>query len=144
MVNPQATPGSAGLRGRDNYVLRYKPRAAGSSSLLDFYLSHFSNKPIRDGIVYGILLLVAVTYATVSMAALGFEARCDEEKPVEPWPNPEYDTDPCLDRRYWQLLGLSPREADQYRRLLMSLLLGSLIGYERRSPDRPAGGHPLI
>eukprot|EP00873_Tetraselmis_striata_P035970 jgi/Tetstr1/456234/TSEL_042997.t1 len=129
MVNPQAPAG---------YVLRYKSRASGAS-LLDKYLSFFSSNPVRDGLVYGALLAVAVTYAVVALSALWFEARCDEEKPVEPWPNPEYDTDPCLDRRYWALLGLSPREADQYRRLLASLLLGSLIGYERRSPDRPAG-----
>eukprot|EP00955_Chlamydomonas_euryale_P072775 361512-Chlamydomonas_euryale.AAC.3 len=53
--------------------------------------------------------------------------------------NPLYDSDPCLEVRYAPLLWLTRRECEHLRRVLLSLLLGSLIGYERRSPDRPAG-----
>lgn len=124
-----------------NYIYKYKPRAAGKG-FLDAYLAHFTSNPVRDGFIYGGLILVAVVYACICFAEHFIPTECGEEKPADPWPNPEYDTDPCLDRRYWQLLGLSPRECEHYRRLVVSLLLGSVIGYERRSPDRPAGEHP--
>eukprot|EP00873_Tetraselmis_striata_P034141 jgi/Tetstr1/454405/TSEL_041306.t1 len=50
-----------------------------------------------------------------------------------------YDGDPCLDVRHLFLGGLTLREASMARSLYVSLLLGILVGYERRSPDRPAG-----
>jgi len=42
-------------------------------------------------------------------------------------------------RRRPELLGLTRREADFGRRLLASVVLGALIGVERRAPNRPAG-----
>ena len=124
-----------------HYVYRYKQRAADAQSLLDLYLAHFSSNPVRDGLVYGVLIVVAALYATASFYGLVFDTskHCDDQVPTELWPNPEYNPDPCLDRRYWQLLFLSPRMARHYRHLIVSLVLGSVIGYERRSPDRPAG-----
>ncbi|KAG1653644.1 hypothetical protein FOA52_009634 [Chlamydomonas sp. UWO 241] len=50
-----------------------------------------------------------------------------------------YDSNPCLEVRYPGLLFITRREAEQLRRVLCSIVLGSIIGYERRSPDRPAG-----
>lgn len=53
--------------------------------------------------------------------------------------NPDYPTDPCLYLRLPRLLGMTLMECNFCRRLLTSVILGGLIGYERRSADRPAG-----
>ena len=52
---------------------------------------------------------------------------------------PGYIADPGRLERQWFLLGLSLFEADFGRRLIVSVLCGALIGFERRSADRPAG-----
>mmetsp|Transcript_10297 Transcript_10297/g.17077 ORF Transcript_10297/g.17077 Transcript_10297/m.17077 type:complete len:416 (-) Transcript_10297:357-1604(-) len=53
--------------------------------------------------------------------------------------NPDYNTDPCRYLRLPWLAGLTLEECDFCRRMLVSVLLGGAIGYERRSSDRPAG-----
>jgi len=47
--------------------------------------------------------------------------------------------DPCDDIRQPALLFFTRTECERGRHLLMAVFLGSLIGYERRSGDRPAG-----
>ena len=46
---------------------------------------------------------------------------------------------PCMEYRYPHLLFLSRMDCQKARHLLVAVFLGSLIGYERRSSDRPAG-----
>jgi len=58
---------------------------------------------------------------------------------LEDAPNPQYHPDPCRWVRYAALLGMNKWEAQMTRRVLVSLLLGSIIGFERRRADRPAG-----
>ena len=58
---------------------------------------------------------------------------------LEDAPNPSYQPDPCRWYRYPALLGMNKWEADMSRRLVMSILMGSIIGFERRRADRPAG-----
>jgi len=53
--------------------------------------------------------------------------------------NPDYHQNPCRNERYIFLLGLTLKECDYARRILVSVLLGGIIGYERKSADRPAG-----
>lgn len=53
--------------------------------------------------------------------------------------NPDYDTDPCDHIRIPMLMYLTMEEADHCKRMLVSVALGSAIGFERRSSDRPAG-----
>ena len=56
------------------------------------------------------------------------------------FPNVLYRHDPCrFDTRYWQLLGMKRVECEFGRHLVAAVILGSVIGYERRGPDRPAG-----
>lgn len=56
------------------------------------------------------------------------------------FPNPFYAHNPCQSKiRYLPLMGLTRRECEFGRNMVMSVLLGSIIGYERRSADRPAG-----
>ena len=58
---------------------------------------------------------------------------------LEEAPNPSYEPDPCRWDRYWVLLGMNKWEADMSRRIVLSILMGSIIGFERRRADRPAG-----
>jgi uncharacterized membrane protein YhiD involved in acid resistance len=53
--------------------------------------------------------------------------------------NPDYAVSSCHHTRYARLLLLTPFECDLGRRLLISLFLGSVIGWERRQENRPAG-----
>jgi putative Mg2+ transporter-C (MgtC) family protein len=63
------------------------------------------------------------------------EASSDHES----YANPDYITDPCRYLRVPELLFFTLEECDMSRRLLCSVILGGIIGYERRSADRPAG-----
>ena len=58
---------------------------------------------------------------------------------LEDAPNPSYRPDPCRWRRYGVLLGLNKWEAEMCCRVIISILMGSTIGFERRRADRPAG-----
>mmetsp|Transcript_25671 Transcript_25671/g.61689 ORF Transcript_25671/g.61689 Transcript_25671/m.61689 type:complete len:277 (+) Transcript_25671:74-904(+) len=56
------------------------------------------------------------------------------------FPNVFYSHDPCrTSARYLRLMGMTPRECTYGRHLVMAVILGSIIGYERRTADRPAG-----
>jgi len=61
-----------------------------------------------------------------------------EDYPTD-YENPDYDSDPCRYFRTPYLLFLTVDECNFLRRLLLSVVLGGAIGYERRSSDRPAG-----
>lgn len=53
--------------------------------------------------------------------------------------NPGYDQRDCYHARTKYLLFLSPEECSFARRIIIAAILGGLIGWERRSADRPAG-----
>lgn len=53
--------------------------------------------------------------------------------------NPDHDDDPCRYERLPHLFYLTLEEADLCRRMLLSVVMGAAIGYERRTADRPAG-----
>jgi uncharacterized membrane protein YhiD involved in acid resistance len=53
--------------------------------------------------------------------------------------NPSYQPDPCENIRYPQLLFLTVEECIFSRRIIAAVLLGGIIGWERRQADRPAG-----
>lgn len=53
--------------------------------------------------------------------------------------NPDANTDPCYHERTVYLLGWNRFECDFARRMIYAVILGSCVGYERRSADRPAG-----
>mmetsp|Transcript_7903 Transcript_7903/g.17798 ORF Transcript_7903/g.17798 Transcript_7903/m.17798 type:complete len:257 (-) Transcript_7903:403-1173(-) len=56
------------------------------------------------------------------------------------FPNVFYTNNPCqTTTRYLRLMGLTIQECTFGRNLVVAVILGSLIGYERRSADRPAG-----
>jgi putative Mg2+ transporter-C (MgtC) family protein len=58
---------------------------------------------------------------------------------TDPYENPDYISDPCYHTRLPQLFGLTLENCDISRRMIAAVIFGGLIGYERRSADRPAG-----
>jgi hypothetical protein len=81
--------------------------------------------------------------AGVYVGAVGFVAvlepfmalPCEETKNIK-FANPAYDGHECRHLRYMMLLGFSPTECAFARRLVASVVLGGLIGWERREADR--------
>jgi hypothetical protein len=90
-----------------------------------------------------VLYLFAIGYVfcvmVVSTIEPFFTLPCDEPREAIDFPNPAYAGFTCRHVRYWSLLGLSREECSFGRRLICSVVLGSLIGWERRQADRPAG-----
>jgi hypothetical protein len=64
------------------------------------------------------------------------ELPCDDTQKTVQFPNPAFPARACPDTRYLVLLGFSPSECACARRLVASVLLGGLIGWERRQADR--------
>ena len=112
--------------------------------------SYFSVESGRfTKIFYFTLLGITIVYSTICLLDPFIRPDCDVavrrrmiqglEGGLEDAPNPSYTPDPCRWIRYWVLLGMNPWEADMSRRIVMSILMGSIIGFERRRVDRPAG-----
>jgi len=53
--------------------------------------------------------------------------------------NPDYNYHPCHHYRTPYLLFLHLQEVDYAQRMMISLFLGGIIGFERRASERPAG-----
>jgi len=103
------------------------------------------------------VLFATLAYSAVSIAAPLMTPTCDIamntpsngtthrllgqglEGGLEDAPNPSYESDPCRWKRYAALLGMNKWECDMSRRIVVSILMGSIIGFERRRADRPAG-----
>ncbi|GMH54012.1 hypothetical protein TrST_g5731 [Triparma strigata] len=68
-----------------------------------------------------------------------FSGDCETKDDGKVYSNPDYVANNCLWERRSELFYLSSMECELTRRLLMSVLLGAAIGWERRDSDRPAG-----
>eukprot|EP00964_Phaeocystis_antarctica_P122095 scaffold85757_cov67-Phaeocystis_antarctica.AAC.12 len=104
---------------------------------------------------YAVLCLITLVYSLIGLFSPLLAPRCDipllDKDPfrrrlvqgleggLEDAPNPSYRPDPCRWRRYGVLLGLNKWEAEMCCRVIISILMGSIIGFERRRADRPAG-----
>jgi len=67
------------------------------------------------------------------------DRQSDSQESKPKYENPDYDDSPCHITRIPFLFYLTLEECDLSRRMAASVLLGGLIGYERRASDRPAG-----
>ncbi|GBG27286.1 Hypothetical Protein FCC1311_035082 [Hondaea fermentalgiana] len=65
--------------------------------------------------------------------------RFNNETAKATWHNPGYIADEARLERRWFLLGMTLMEADLGRRMSVAVFSGAMIGFERRSADRPAG-----
>ena len=105
--------------------------------------SYFTEKSHQKYFFY-LACLAYVLLATIVVLLEPFiSIPCDTEESNQPsqlvFKNPLFHYTPCLELRYPHLLFLTRLECKKGRSLLAAVFLGSLIGYERRSSDRPAG-----
>jgi len=104
----------------------------------DHYFSAETGWTTRD--IYTGFVMFTVVYSTVAILAPVTTPPCPGERaPTTKHPNPDYIVDECRFVRYPVLLFLNKWEADTCVRILVSIFCGSIIGFERRRPDRPAG-----
>ena len=61
----------------------------------------------------------------------------EKEETSTKYENPDYNYSPCHITRIPLLFHLTLEECDLSRRMALSVLLGGLIGSERRASDRP-------
>jgi putative Mg2+ transporter-C (MgtC) family protein len=121
----------------------YQPRPSrsrGSSTLL---YGRRTPLPIKFFIISLYCCLVLYTLV-VLLVEPWIDRGCKEGEVREgeegkTYANPDYVNSACLWERRESLLYLSKMECDLTRRLLMSVVLGAAIGWERRDSDRPAG-----
>eukprot|EP01065_Artemidia_motanka_P024070 TRINITY_DN2871_c1_g3_i3.p1 TRINITY_DN2871_c1_g3~~TRINITY_DN2871_c1_g3_i3.p1 ORF type:complete len:327 (+),score=78.35 TRINITY_DN2871_c1_g3_i3:73-1053(+) len=93
---------------------------------------------------YFLSLLLMVGFAVVAVVEFFWAPECSAAVINLKYPNPEYARKPCDWVRHPQLLYLNQMECEWARRLLVAGLLGAVIGFERRSPDRPAGIRTMV
>ena len=101
--------------------------------------SYFTEYTARKGLVY---MLAGTFVAATSIIAIlqpYVTLPCTDTAKESPFENPAYDANPCNQMRFACLLWLTVEECGFGRRLLASVLLGGVIGWERREADRPAG-----
>lgn len=115
------------------------------------YRSYFQEFTYGKGFLY----IVAITYVLCTAVVVTIEPilplPCtysipkgggggDQSSSELVFKNPLYRYSPCKSRtRYARLLGLTSDECLYGRRLVASVVLGGVVGYERRTADRPAG-----
>ena len=101
--------------------------------------SYFTEFTWSKGVFYLIVLSYLVLSCLVVIIELFVDHGCSESYDDVKYENPSYRDNPCRHTRYPYLLGLTPDECGYGRRLVMSVLFGTIIGWERRQADRPAG-----
>lgn len=108
---------------------------------MGWYTKYFKNNPMRDGAFYFLIVAGFCGYSFMALFAEMWVSywKCQIPPPALDYPNSLYDGDPCLSVRYFEIGYMSRREAEHIRRMIFAVVLGSIIGYERRGPDRPAG-----
>ncbi|KAJ8901237.1 hypothetical protein NDN08_007086 [Rhodosorus marinus] len=94
-----------------------------------------------NGFLYLLIAGFVAAFSVVNVFAEVLVRDCDygPDPYSSSWDNKLYPSAECYYEKRWYLLGLSLWEADKGQRLILSIVLGAILGYERRSPDRPAG-----
>ena len=110
--------------------------------------SYFTEFTYSKGLFYGTVLVYVSAICFVVLIDLIFaNTYCDssaftedDEKAMKvEYANRSYHYNPCQYIRYAYLLWLTREECAFGRSLLASVLLGGIVGWERRMADRPAG-----
>lgn len=108
-------------------------------------MSFFTEFTFFKGVLYSLAALYVICTAIAVICEPYMTLPCtdyDGSGSVDTltFPNVLYKYNPCYSNtRYLRLMGMTPRECRFGRNLVMATLLGSIIGYERKSADRPAG-----
>jgi putative Mg2+ transporter-C (MgtC) family protein len=100
---------------------------------------YFTEFTYGKALTYFVASLYVLGTGFACIAELFLTIPCTEPGVILEYENPAYDGSRCPHIRYLILMGLTKEECTFGRRLVASILLGGLIGWERRQADRPAG-----
>ncbi|KAG7367654.1 MgtC/SapB family membrane protein [Nitzschia inconspicua] len=100
---------------------------------------YFTEFTYGKAIMYFTATVYVLGTGLASIMELFWDIPCRDPGTVLEFENPAYDGSRCPHIRYWILMGLTKEECSFGRRLVASIVLGGLIGWERRQADRPAG-----
>ena len=102
---------------------------------------YFTEFTFSKALLYSVATLYVSVAATIVMLQPFLTVPChytpDGSEPKTE--NAMYTYNPCRFRRFPILLGLTMEECEFGRRLVWAVVLGCLIGWERKQADRPAG-----
>jgi hypothetical protein len=101
--------------------------------------SYFTEFTLGKALMYSIASIYVIGAGLASIAEVFLYIPCTNPGEDLGFENPAYDGSRCPHIRHVILLGLSKEECSFGRRLVASIILGGLIGWERRMADRPAG-----
>ena len=120
------------------FVCTRTPSMERSNSMTARQFYYFTEFTVSKGIFYSLVLLYVVSVCIVVVIEIFTSHECETTYSIT-YENPAYIDTPCRHTRYPLLLFLTPDECAFGRRLLVAVLLGGIIGWERRQADRPAG-----
>ncbi|KAL7537313.1 hypothetical protein ACHAXR_007731 [Thalassiosira sp. AJA248-18] len=104
------------------------------------FSAYFTDPSAQKYIFYFLCLSYVIGTSLIVIIEPFLTLPCDEAHKSEiEFENALYNFTPCGNIRYPTLLFFTKTDCLRGRHLLMAVFLGSLIGYERRSSDRPAG-----
>lgn len=102
--------------------------------------SYFTDPSSQKYLFYLLVLTYVIGTSLVVFIEPFLTLPCDDDRKSEvEFENALFHYSPCHDVRYPILFFFTKTDCLRGRHLLMAVMLGSLIGYERRSSDRPAG-----
>jgi putative Mg2+ transporter-C (MgtC) family protein len=101
--------------------------------------NYFTEFTFRKGALYAFAAFYVLSVSIVAVYEPFVALPCDGVKSNLTFANPLYNGSPCRDVRYARLLYLTREECSYSRRLVSAVVIGGLIGWERREADRPAG-----
>jgi putative Mg2+ transporter-C (MgtC) family protein len=108
-----------------------------------FYMDQYFTELTTRKLVFYLLVVIIVLLVTLVSLVEPFLSpavmNCGIEGTSKTFANSLFVYDPCRYQRYAVLLFLTPDECSFARRLIISVLLGGVVGWERREADRPAG-----
>lgn len=106
---------------------------------------YFTQFTLSKALLYASALLYVVSVCVLAVLEPWIVLPCDNVEPSNSTDyytpeNPAYKVNPCRhEARFGRLLWLTRVEYAYVRRLVASVLMGGVIGWERRQADRPAG-----
>jgi hypothetical protein len=98
---------------------------------------YFTEFTFYKAALYSVAAIYVITVAIIAIIQPLLTLPCpNNEVALISFPNPAYNADPCEQMRFAMLLWLTPEECTSARKLVASVLLGGVIGWERRQADR--------
>ena len=99
---------------------------------------YFTDLTFGKVVLYGlaVAIVAAVCLSVITEIFIDIPCYIVDEVDIE-YKNPSYDPDPCRHVRYPQIFWLTKEECTFGRSQVAAVLLGGVIGWERRQADRP-------